>query len=64
MRSKAELIDREYDFKATMQMVIKALNLGPGHYYKCPNGHYYAIGDCGGAMEVSRCPDCGAVIGG
>eukprot|EP00347_Sterkiella_histriomuscorum_P002994 403366003 len=64
MRTKAELIDREYNFKATMQMVIKALNLGPGHYYKCPNGHYYAIGDCGGAMEVSKCPDCGATIGG
>ena len=25
---------------------------------------YYAIGECGGAMEVSRCPECGAPIGG
>ena len=23
-----------------------------GHWYSCPNGHVYAIGDCGGAMEV------------
>lgn len=37
---------------------------GPGHWFKCPNGHYFAIGDCGGAMETSKCPDCGAKIGG
>ena len=23
-----------------------------GHWYSCPNGHVYNIGDCGGAMEV------------
>ena len=28
------------------------------------SGHYYAIGECGGATEVSRCPDCRAEIGG
>ena len=25
-----------------------------GHWYTCPNGHVYAIGDCGGAVVVSR----------
>ena len=37
---------------------------GQGHFYKCPNGHPYIIGDCGGATQVSTCPECGACIGG
>jgi hypothetical protein len=37
---------------------------GAGHFYECPNGHPYVIGECGGAMEESRCPECGARIGG
>lgn len=32
--------------------------------YQCPNGHPYIITECGGATERSRCPECGAVIGG
>lgn len=44
--------------------VIKALNLSSGHIFTCPNGHFYAIGECGGAMEVSRCPECNSQIGG
>jgi hypothetical protein len=35
-----------------------------GHWFKCPNGHPYAIGECGGAMQQSSCPECGAVVGG
>mmetsp|Transcript_59403 Transcript_59403/g.121689 ORF Transcript_59403/g.121689 Transcript_59403/m.121689 type:complete len:851 (+) Transcript_59403:436-2988(+) len=34
------------------------------HWYQCPAGHLYVIADCGGAMERSVCPECGAVIGG
>lgn len=45
-------------------MIVKAMNFSQGHWYKCPNGHIYAIGDCGGAMEQRQCPDCGATIGG
>lgn len=45
-------------------MIIEAIGLSKGHWYKCKNGHYYAIGDCGGAMEESRCPECNEVIGG
>lgn len=37
---------------------------GAGHWYNCPNSHVYYIGDCGGAMQESRCPDCNASIGG
>merc|ERR1719282_405082 len=35
-----------------------------GHWYTCPNNHVYTIGECGGAMETSSCPECGEVIGG
>ena len=27
-------------------------------------GHPYAIGECGGAMEERKCPDCNEFIGG
>ncbi|KAG8976377.1 hypothetical protein FRB94_002509, partial [Tulasnella sp. JGI-2019a] len=35
-----------------------------GHFYQCPNGHAYVITECGGAMQQSRCPECGETIGG
>lgn len=37
---------------------------GQGHFYECPNGHPYVIGDCGGAMQEAACPECGERIGG
>jgi hypothetical protein len=37
---------------------------GTGHWYYCENRHPFTIGDCGGAMELSRCPECGAAVGG
>ena len=46
------------------QQIVRAMGLAQGHWYKCPNGHIYAIGECGGANQESRCPDCGARIGG
>ena len=46
------------------QQIVSAMGLKQGHWYKCPQGHIYAITECGGAMEKSTCPDCGAVIGG
>jgi len=46
------------------QQIVKAMGLGQGHWFKCPNGHIYVIGDCGGAMSESRCNECGARIGG
>jgi len=33
-----------------------------GHWYKCPNEHFYAVGECGGAMQTSECPDCKALL--
>lgn len=34
-----------------------------GHWFECPNGHPYFIGNCGGAVLEAVCP-CGARIGG
>jgi len=44
--------------------IVKAMALAKGHWFKCPNGHIYAIGECGGAVETSKCPECKAEIGG
>ena len=35
-----------------------------GHWYTCPNGHIFGISECGGAMQVSKCTECGEAIGG
>ena len=45
-------------------MISEAIGLSGGYWYECPNGHPYAIGECGGAMEKSVCPECKAEIGG
>ncbi|KAM8945862.1 LOW QUALITY PROTEIN: NFX1-type zinc finger-containing protein 1 [Pelodytes ibericus] len=45
-------------------MIVKAIGLQTGHWFKCPNNHVYLITECGGAMEESKCPDCKAKIGG
>ncbi|KAH7304152.1 hypothetical protein B0I35DRAFT_152968 [Stachybotrys elegans] len=38
--------------------------LGTGHWYRCENGHPFTIGECGMAMQLARCPECGATVGG
>ena len=38
---------------AERDQIVAAMGLPSGHWYTCPNGHVYAIGECGGAMEVS-----------
>ena len=44
--------------------IVNAMGLSKGHWFKCPNGHFYCITECGGAMEEAKCPDCDARIGG
>ncbi|NWU16427.1 ZNFX1 protein, partial [Cephalopterus ornatus] len=44
--------------------IVQAIGCPRGHWFKCRNGHIYVIGECGGAMEKSKCPECHAVIGG
>jgi hypothetical protein len=46
------------------KMILGAFGFKQGHWYKCPNGHIYVIGECGGAMEEGRCNECGEAIGG
>eukprot|EP00397_Hematodinium_sp_SG-2012_P005914 GEMP01005939.1.p1 GENE.GEMP01005939.1~~GEMP01005939.1.p1 ORF type:complete len:822 (+),score=180.39 GEMP01005939.1:339-2804(+) len=52
------------------EMFQKILEQGEGYaltesrFYTCPNGHQYAIGNCGKAFESGKCPECGALIGG
>eukprot|EP00899_Mesostigma_viride_P010620 jgi/Mesvir1/1955/Mv12440-RA.3 len=52
--------------RGEMDAVVGAMRgqVRAGGWYRCPNGHPYAIGDCGGAMAEARCPVCGAGIGG
>ena len=45
-----------------MEDLIQAIGLSKGNWKKCPNGNFYVISECGGAMEVSKCPDCNAII--
>ncbi|GAQ90342.1 NF-X1 zinc finger and helicase domain protein [Klebsormidium nitens] len=44
--------------------VMEAMGFRARHWYVCPNGHPYAIGECGGAMQESVCYECGARVGG
>lgn len=50
--------------EAEKRDIRRAMGFSQGHWYKCPNGHIYAIGDCGQAMQESKCNECGARIGG
>lgn len=47
-----------------LRSIRAAMTGTPGHLYVCPKGHFYFIGECGGAMQESKCPDCGAKVGG
>lgn len=44
--------------------IVHAIGCPRGHWFKCRNGHIYVIGECGGAMQRSTCPECHEVIGG
>ena len=43
---------------------MKAVGVRRGAWYKCPQGHPYAVGECGGATQEGKCPECGGKIGG
>ncbi|KAH1177640.1 hypothetical protein KIL84_011342 [Mauremys mutica] len=50
--------------EAERAMITEAMQFGRGHWYRCPQGHLYTIGECGRPMQQSSCPECGATIGG
>jgi hypothetical protein len=50
-----------------MENVVNAMARefrGTGHWYRCRNGHPFTVGECGGPMVESVCPQCGEPIGG
>ncbi|CAG8550528.1 6058_t:CDS:10 [Dentiscutata erythropus] len=53
-----------YEEKLNIHKAMSTEFQGSGHWYECPNGHAYTIGDCGNANQSRRCPDCGEAIGG
>lgn len=61
LRSKYNLLTLTQEEKIS---IVRAMGLSKGHWFKCPQGHIYAIGECGGAMQTSVCPECKADIGG
>ncbi|XP_064399168.1 NFX1-type zinc finger-containing protein 1-like [Halichondria panicea] len=61
LRGKYRLIS-VYGVSETAQFIlVKVIGLSKGHWYKCPNSHYYAIGECG-VMETGKCPECNAGV--
>lgn len=40
------------------------INADSSYRYYCVNGHPFTIGECGMPMQVARCGQCGAFIGG
>ncbi|XP_041334664.1 NFX1-type zinc finger-containing protein 1 isoform X2 [Pyrgilauda ruficollis] len=50
--------------EAERVQIVTAIGCPRGHWFKCKNGHIYVIGECGGAMQKSTCPECHEVIGG
>lgn len=66
LRQLAEKVEAPVITEAEKRMVVEAMTSreGTGRWFKCPNGHYYYIGDCGGAMQTGRCIECNAEIGG
>ncbi|KAF8250326.1 P-loop containing nucleoside triphosphate hydrolase protein [Wilcoxina mikolae CBS 423.85] len=37
---------------------------GTGHWYYCQNGHPFTVGECGMPMQLARCSECDAPVGG
>ncbi|KAI9823655.1 MAG: hypothetical protein M1826_007673 [Phylliscum demangeonii] len=74
VEESAKLLGREWyeEVSAVELAAIKAamtsgqggMATHSGHWYNCANGHPFAIGECGMPMELARCPECGAPIGG
>ncbi|ERF70407.1 hypothetical protein EPUS_05226 [Endocarpon pusillum Z07020] len=50
--------------KAAVYAAMAQSFSGTGHWYYCANGHPFTVGECGMPVETSRCPQCGAPVGG
>ncbi|KAK4872848.1 hypothetical protein RN001_014877 [Aquatica leii] len=64
---KFDYLSKKFDINVLIiefNEVVKAMGMEKGHWFQCPNGHIYAIGECGGATQTGKCADCSASIGG
>lgn len=52
------------EIKKAMVSGSRGIATHSGHWYNCVNGHPFAIGECGMPMQLARCPECGATVGG
>ncbi|KAF2009446.1 P-loop containing nucleoside triphosphate hydrolase protein [Aaosphaeria arxii CBS 175.79] len=50
--------------RSVLAAMAKEFGSTTGHWYTCANGHPFSIGECGRPMELARCPQCDAQIGG
>ena len=50
--------------KAAVYAAMAQSFQGTGHWYYCANGHPFTVGECGMPMEMARCPQCAAPVGG
>ncbi|KAL8662329.1 MAG: hypothetical protein Q9202_004787 [Teloschistes flavicans] len=50
--------------KAAVYAAMASDFRGTGHWYYCERGHPFTVGECGMPMQTSRCPQCGAAVGG
>lgn len=73
MHERAKRLKEEIRIGQDLRPVIEAMHVIEGydyggawnsHWYECPNGHTYFIGNCGGAMVTATCFECGEKIGG
>lgn len=58
---------REGVSSSEMRMIVGAMAAefsGTGHWYRCANGHPFTVGECGMPMQLAKCPECGAGVGG
>ncbi|KAF4674803.1 hypothetical protein FOL47_008681 [Perkinsus chesapeaki] len=57
-------LNREERQQVDVAMSAEITGSTVGHWYACPNGHPYFIGDCGAARQSAVCRECGARVGG
>ncbi|KAF4662628.1 hypothetical protein FOL47_006168, partial [Perkinsus chesapeaki] len=62
--SRELTLQERREINSAMQAERGVLGAAAGHWYACPNGHPYFIADCGGANQITQCPECNASIGG
>ena len=59
-----EVLDLGLSEVERRQILHAMKDLHQGSWFKCSNGHVYAIGECGEALETAQCPECPEIVGG